>query len=60
MTLEEQYIELAINVLKDKFGNISPLERLRYLDKLKDRYCFNCGATMIGDICTTCRNINRK
>jgi hypothetical protein len=51
---------LAISVLRVEFENLSPLERLKHLDKLKELYCFYCGAEMSGDICFTCKNVNRK
>jgi hypothetical protein len=53
-------IDLAISILRFEFETLTPLERLKYLDKLKDKYCFYCGAAMIENACSTCRNVNRK
>jgi hypothetical protein len=60
LTKEEANIALAISVLKVEFENLSPLERLKHLDKLKEKYCFHCGAEKCEDVCSTCRNVNRK
>lgn len=53
-------IELAISVLRVGFETLTPLERLKYLDKLRELYCFYCGAEMYSDVCTICKNVNRK